>query len=77
MGVKDKDSKNISDSEMMEETTSEEKQDIPLDGFLDDNEPTAKWDTKASVFNNLFSEVEYRFRLYQALHPEDKATIFF
>ena len=43
-----------------------------LEGFLDDNEPISKWDTKASVFNNLFSEVEYRFQLYKALHPEDK-----
>lgn len=49
-----------------------EKEEISLAGFLDDNEPTSKWDTKASVFNNLFSEIEYRFQLYRALHPEDK-----
>ena len=49
-----------------------EKEEISLVGFLDDNEPTSKWDTKASVFNNLFGEIEYRFRLYRALHPEDK-----
>ena len=49
-----------------------EKEEISLVGFLDDNEPTSKWDTKASVFNNLFSEIEYRFQLYKALHPEDK-----
>ena len=48
------------------------EEEISLVGFLDDNEPTSKWDTKASVFNNLFGEVEYRFQLYKALHPEDK-----
>lgn len=52
----------------------EEIEEISLDGFLDDNEPTAKWDTKASVFNNLFSEALYRLQLYQALHPEDKTV---
>ena len=49
-----------------------EKEEISLDGFLDGNEPTSKWDTKASVFNNLFSEIEYRYQLYKALHPEDQ-----
>ena len=47
---------------------------ISLVGFFDDNDPTPKWITKASVFTNLFSGTEYRFQLYQALHPEDKTT---
>ena len=47
---------------------------ISLEGFLDDNEPTSKWAAKASVFTNLFSELEYTFKLYCALHPEDTST---
>ena len=47
---------------------------ISLVGFFDDNDSTPKWITKASVFTNLFSEADYRFQLYQALHPEDKIT---
>ena len=48
--------------------------DISLDGFLDDNEPTSKWAAKASVFTNLFSDLKYTLQLYKALHPEDDKT---
>ena len=41
---------------------------------LVDNEPTVKWTAKASVFTDLFSDVEYTYQLYCALHPEDKTT---
>ena len=54
------------------ELNLEAENSVSLDGFLDDNDSTSKWNTKASVFTNLFSEVEYRFQLYKALHPEDK-----
>ena len=30
---------------------------------LVDNEPTVKWTAKASVFTDLFSDVEYTYRL--------------
>ena len=39
-----------------------------------DNEPTVKWTAKASVFTDLFSDVEYTYQLYCALHPEDSMT---
>ena len=35
---------------------------ISLVRFFDDNDPTPKWITKASVFTNLFSETGCRFR---------------
>ena len=34
-----------------------------------------KHDAKDSVFRDLFSQPEYLFQLYQALHPEDKETV--
>ena len=52
----------------MVKNENEYGKEISLEGFLDDNEPTAKWVAKASVFTNLFSE------LYCALHPDDKET---
>ena len=36
---------------------------------LVDNEPTVKWTAKASVVTDLFSDVEYTYQLYCALHP--------
>lgn len=42
--------------------------------LLDDNEPTSRWTAKASVFTSLFSEAEYTFQLYRALHPDDTTT---
>ena len=41
---------------------------------LVDNEPTVKWTAKASVFTDLFSDVEYTYQLYCALHPADSMT---
>lgn len=41
---------------------------------LKQNESTSKWTAKASVFTDLFSETEYAFQLYQALHPEDTSS---
>ena len=38
----------------------------------EENEHTVKWTAKASVFTHLFSDVEYTYQLYCALHPEDK-----
>ena len=49
-------------------------ENIALEGFLDDNEPTTKWAAKASVFTNLFSDPKYTLLLYKALHPEDNKT---
>ena len=42
--------------------------------LFDDNEPTSRWTAKASVFTSLFSEAEYTFQLYRALHPDDTTT---
>lgn len=56
----------------MKEDKKNDEKNITLAGFLDDNGTTAKYVAKASVFTNLFSEEEYRFQLYKALHPEDK-----
>ena len=52
----------------------QEKAEISLEGFLDDNEPSAKWIAKASVFTHLFSNPDYTYQLYVALHPDDKTT---
>ncbi len=38
------------------------------------SEPTAKHDAKASVFTDLFSDLDRLLQLYQTLHPEDKVT---
>ena len=57
---------------MKDSKTNEDEKKISLEGFLGDNDSTAKRAAKASVFTNLFSEEEYRFQLYKALHPEDK-----
>ena len=38
----------------------------------EENEHTVKWTAKASVFTDLFSDAEYTYQLYCALHLEDK-----
>jgi hypothetical protein len=55
-----------------EETLQEDE--LTLYGLHDDNEPTSRWTAKASVFTSLFSEAEYTYQLYQALHPDDTTT---
>ena len=50
-------------AEMTDKTETTEKQNF------------IKHDAKDSVFRDLFSQPEYLFQLYQALHPEDKETV--
>ncbi len=47
----------------------------PLQGLLEDNEPTTKWVAKASVFASLFGRIENTYKLYKALHPDDTETV--
>ncbi|MBR1559017.1 MAG: hypothetical protein IJ646_02125 [Clostridia bacterium] len=38
--------------------------------------PSARWDAKNTVFIDLFNIPEYRYQLFQALHPEmDDVTV--
>ena len=41
---------------------------------LVDIEPSVKLTAKTPVFTDLFSDVEYTYQLYCALHPEDSMT---
>ena len=59
---------------MSKGSEKETHEEISLEGFLDDNEPTSKWAAKASVFTNLFSDTRYTLQLYKALHPEDSTA---
>ena len=67
-----------SNGEDMADNTTDTKQREPSNrtgqGMHGDNEPKAKRAAKASVFTSLFSEMEYTYQLYRALHPDDTVT---